>query len=88
MTEITQEAANEEAELQRMIDEEEAAKADKSGKADKKKAVKTIPVKLNRAHWIGEERNEIGAIIDVEPAEARRLIDAGVASRTDPLPGE
>lgn len=88
MNEINHDAANEEAELQRLINEEEAANAGKVAKADKKKAGKDIPVKLNRAHWIGEDRNEIGTTIEVEPAEARRLIDAGVASRTDPLPGE
>jgi len=46
------------------------------------------PVKLVRAHWIGEDRHEIGASLDLEPAEARRLINAGVAVRNDPLPGE
>lgn len=51
-------------------------------------AAVTAPVKLNRAHWIGTERHEIGETLDLDPAEARRLIDLGVADRADPLPGE
>lgn len=49
---------------------------------------KLIVVKLIRSHWIGEERHDAPEIIEVEPAEARKLIEAGVALRTDPLPGE
>jgi len=49
---------------------------------------KTVKVKLNRDHWVGEDRMPAGIMLDVEPKEARRLVDAGVASRTDPIPGE
>jgi hypothetical protein len=55
---------------------------------DNAPALVTVPVKLNRAHWIGTERHEIGETLDVDPAEARRLINAGIADRMDPLPGE
>lgn len=51
-------------------------------------AEKTIQVELKRDHWVGEERHAAGSLIEVDPKEARRLIDAGVANRTDPLPGE
>ncbi|WP_167522469.1 MULTISPECIES: hypothetical protein [unclassified Mesorhizobium] len=47
-----------------------------------------VPVRLIRAHWIKEERHEIGKVLELDTAEARRLINAGVAERNDPLPGE
>lgn len=64
----------------------EAAAAEAKAKADA--AAKTVEIKLLRDHWIGEDRHSAGANIEVTTKEARRLIDAGVASRTDPLPGE
>lgn len=51
-------------------------------------AEKKIIIELVRAHWVGEDRHEPGALLEVEPKEARRLVDAGVAARTDPIPGE
>lgn len=46
---------------------------------------KTIPVLLKRAHWVGEERHEPGEVLEVTLEEALRLIEAGVAGRTDTL---
>ena len=50
---------------------------------------KTTPVKLLRDYW-PEENNRVlaGEVVELPSAEARRLIDAGVAERADPLPGE
>lgn len=82
---------SEEAELARMIAEEEAAEAARAKKDEKaKKAEKQVlvPVRLNRAHWIGEERHDPPEVLELAPKEARRLIEAGVADRMDPLPGE
>ena len=49
---------------------------------------KTVPVMLLRDYWPETERVAAGTKIDLPSAEARRLIDAGVAGRADPLPGE
>jgi hypothetical protein len=49
------------------------------------KTEKLIKVKLLRAHWIGEERINPPAELEVSLEEALRLIEAGVASRTDVL---
>lgn len=47
------------------------------------------PIKLKRDTWVGEERIIAdGSIIEMPAKDARRLIDAGVAERADPLPGE
>lgn len=50
---------------------------------------KLAPVRLIRDTWVGEERHRAdGSIIELPAKDARRLIDAGVAERADPLPGE
>lgn len=50
---------------------------------------KLAPIKLIRDTWVGEERIPAdGAIIEMPVKDARRLIEAGVAERADPLPGE
>lgn len=72
---------------------EPAPKAAKPGKAPKAAALKAekanlVAVRLVRSHWIGEYRHDAPETLEVEPAEARRLVDAGVAARTDPIPGE
>lgn len=47
------------------------------------------PIKLTRDTWVGEERIKAdGSIIEMPAKDARRLIEAGVAERCDPLPGE
>ncbi|WP_167522486.1 MULTISPECIES: hypothetical protein [unclassified Mesorhizobium] len=53
-------------------------------------ADKTATVKLVRAYWLedGIDRLEAGELLELPLDEARRLINAGVAERTDPLPGE
>lgn len=56
--------------------------------ADEKKQV-LAPIRLIRDTWVGEERIVAdGSIIEMPAKDARRLIDAGVAERADPLPGE
>lgn len=47
-------------------------------------------VKLVRDYWIedGIDRVRAGELIELPLEEARRLLNAGVAERTDPLPGE
>lgn len=51
--------------------------------------VKLAPVKLLRDYWPKEnERIEAGTVLDLPTADAKRLIEAGVAERADPLPGE
>jgi hypothetical protein len=52
------------------------------------KTAKAVLVELKRDHWVGTERHEAGEWIEATPKEARRLVDAGVAARTDPMPGE
>jgi hypothetical protein len=52
------------------------------------KTGKTVLVELKRDHWVGTERHAAGKWIEATPKEARRLVDAGVAARTDPMPGE
>lgn len=55
--------------------------------ADEKE--KTAPIRLIRDTWVGNERIVAdGSIIEMPSKDARRLIDAGVAERADPLPGE
>lgn len=44
-----------------------------------------IIVVLKRAHWTGEERHEPGELLEVDLDTALRLIENGVAGRTDPL---
>lgn len=62
---------------------------DHDGNGKKGGAAKLVPVKLLRDTWQGETRIVAdGSVIDLPPADARRLIDAGVAERADPLPGE
>jgi len=47
------------------------------------------PIKLIRDTWVGEDRIVAdGKIIGMPAKDARRLIEAGVAERADPLPGE
>lgn len=54
--------------------------------ADEKKLA---PIKLIRDTWVGEERIVAnGKVIEMPAKDARRLIEAGVAERADPLPGE
>lgn len=56
--------------------------------ADEKKPV-FVPVKLIRDTWVGTERIVAdGSIRDFPLKDARALIEAGVAERADPLPGE
>lgn len=51
--------------------------------------VKTAPVKLLRDYWpVNDERQAAGVVVDLPVPEAKRLIEAGVAERADPLPGE
>lgn len=55
----------------------------------KETKAKLAPIKLLRDTWVGEERIPAdGTIIEMPAKDARRLIDAGVAVRCDPLPGE
>lgn len=55
----------------------------------KKGAARLAPIKLIRDTWVGEERIPAdGSIIEMPARDARRLIEAGVAERADPLPGE
>jgi len=50
---------------------------------------RTAPIRLIRDTWVGETRVRAdGEVIEMPTADARRLIDAGVAERADPLPGE
>ena len=47
------------------------------------------PIKLLRDTWVGDERIKAdGKVIGMPAKDARRLIEAGVAERADPLPGE
>lgn len=56
--------------------------------ADEKKQV-LAQIKLLRDTWVGENRVAAdGSIIEMPAKDARALIDAGVAERADPLPGE
>jgi hypothetical protein len=51
-------------------------------------ATKGTPVKINRDYWDSDgTRIAAGTQIKLAKAEAQRLIDTGVAERTDPLPG-
>jgi hypothetical protein len=47
-----------------------------------------IIVELKRAHWIGEDRHEPGELIEVDIDTALKLVENGVAGRTDPLKAE
>ena len=50
---------------------------------------KTAPVKLIRDYWPEEDKRiAAGTKLDMPTADAKRLIEAGVAERADPLPGE
>ena len=50
---------------------------------------KLAPIRLVRDTWVGEERIVAdGSIIEMPAKDARALIEAGVAERADPLPGE
>ncbi len=54
-------------------------------------ADKTVAVKLVRAYWLADGvdgRINPPEIIELPVDEARRLLNAGVAERVDPLPGE
>jgi len=48
----------------------------------------SVLVKLNRAHWVGEERHNPPEEIIVSLDDALRMIELGVASRTDKLRAE
>ncbi len=51
--------------------------------------VKTAPVKLLRDYWPEPDTREpAGKSLELPVPEAKRLIEAGVAERADPLPGE
>lgn len=50
--------------------------------------VPTVIVELKRAHWLGEERRNPGELIEVDIDTALKLVEAGVAGRTDPLKAE
>ena len=52
------------------------------------KTGKSVLVELKRDHWVGTERHEAGEWIATTAKDARRLVDAGVAARTDPMPEE
>lgn len=89
--------AAEEAELARMQAEEDAKKAAEAAaaaKAEEEKkaaeaAAKLAPVKLLRDFWPEEDKRvQSGEVIELPAATARLLIEAGVAERADPLPGE
>lgn len=48
-----------------------------------------VPLRLLRDAWRGEERVRANGDVSKWPlSRARQLIEAGVAERTDPLPGE
>lgn len=49
---------------------------------------KLTPITLLRDYWPETERVKAGTKMDLPVAEAKRLIEAGVAERADPLPGE
>ena len=60
---------------------------------------RTMPVKILRDYWASEEAesewpspadNRIiaGRVVELAVREARRVIEAGVAERADPLPEE
>lgn len=50
---------------------------------------KLAPVRLIRDYWAKEdERTPAGTILELPTADAKRLIEAGVAERADPMPGE
>ncbi len=67
--------------------EKDALDHDDNGK--KGGAVKLAPIRLLRDTWVGEDRVRAdGSIIEMPAKDARRLIEAGVAERCDPLPGE
>ena len=53
-------------------------------------ADKSVIVKLVRDYWKEEgiDRVKAGELVELPVDEARRLLNAGVAERTDPLPGE
>jgi len=56
---------------------------------DKQKSQKTMPIRLLRDVWVGTDRVRVdGKTIEMPIADARRFIEAGVAERADPLPGE
>lgn len=56
--------------------------------AEEKKTA-LAPIRLIRDTWVGEDRIVAdGSIIEMPAKEARALIEAGVAERADPLPGE
>lgn len=62
---------------------------DHDGDGKKGGATKLAPIVLIRDTWVGEERIRAdGKIIEMPAKDARRLIDAGIAERADPLPGE
>lgn len=50
---------------------------------------KTIPIILHRDTWLGEQRVRAeGKPVDWPLKEAKKLLDAKVAERADPLPGD
>lgn len=56
---------------------------------DKQEKPKLAPIRLVRDTWVGENRIVAdGSIIEMPAKDARALIEAGVAERADPLPGE
>jgi len=67
----------------------EAQEAAKEAAAAAFAEAKKTPVKLLRDAWpLADERHNAGEVIDVPVALARHWIEAGVAERADPFPGE
>jgi hypothetical protein len=75
-------------EIQKRIDDNLAGTDDAPKPVKAEKPAQTVPVKLLRAYWPETERVEAGTKMNLTVAEAKRLIEAGVAERADPLPGE
>lgn len=51
------------------------------------KSKKTTPVRLLRDYFAEEDvRTPAGEVVDLPVAEAKRLVESGVALRADPMP--
>jgi len=61
---------------------------DHDGDGKKGGSVASVKVVLKRSHWIGEERHDPPEVLSVDIDTAMRLIEKGVAGRTDPLKAE
>lgn len=56
---------------------------------DKAKAPALAPIELFYDYWTEDgERHKAGTVIEVTVAEAKAMIKAGKAERSDPFPGE